>query len=112
MVGHQPMKEKTMGLIQTIAALKAAIDKSAADETDSAWHSAVRDAGLQSQGDKGDMGIDETFVGTAGGLTIRVRHTCRDTSRPFSMGPDRTRVRLEVVDGEKVLDSYTNGYES
>ncbi|WP_322965658.1 hypothetical protein [Sphingomonas fuzhouensis] len=101
-----------MGLIQTIAALKASIDKSAEEETDSAWNSAVQTAGLQSQGDKGDMGIDETFVGTADGLTIRVRHTCRDTSRPFAMGPDRTRVRLEVVDGDKVLDSYTNGYES
>ena len=98
-------------IIEAIATIRIAIDESATAESDSAWQSAVRAAGLTSQGDEGNVGIDEDYVGTFGPLELRVKYTWRDTSKTFSLGPDRTRVRLEICHGNTVLDSHTNGYQ-
>lgn len=100
-----------MGIIEAIAMIRAAIEQSSQQQDDAVWESAVAAAGLAPQGDKGQAGVDQEFLGTFGSLNLRVRHTCRDTSRTFSLGPDRTRVRLELRQGDVVLDSYTGGYE-
>lgn len=100
-----------MKIIEAITTIRNAIEASAFSESNGAWQSAVAAAGLQSQGDKGDMGIDEDFVGIFGGLELRVKHTWRDTSKTHQPGPDRTRVKLEVRQNGVTLDSYTNGYE-
>lgn len=98
-------------LIDAIRNIRAAIEASAADESDGKWAAAVGAEGLQSRGDKGTMGIDEDYEKAFGPVTLRVNHTWRDTSKTFAPGPDRTRVRLDVVVAGTVIDSYTNGYE-
>lgn len=100
-----------MKLLEAIITIKAAIDVSAAAKTDNAWRDAVTKAGLVSEGDKGTTGLDETYVATFGTVELRVRHTWRDTSKTFSPGPDRTRVALELRQGGKAIDTFTNGYE-
>lgn len=100
-----------MKVIEAIASIRAAIDVSAEAKNNHAWRSAVTTAGLKSQGDTGTMGIDEDYVENFGPLEVRVKHTMRDTSKPFSIGPDRTRITLSVSLNGAKLDSYTNGYE-
>ena len=101
-----------MKLLEAITSIKSAIDTSAEAKSDSAWKAAINAAGLVVQGDeKTGLYIDEEFVGSFGTFNVRVKHTCRDTSKTFSIGPDRTRVTLELIQDGKVVDSYTNGYE-
>ncbi|MGV1793562.1 hypothetical protein [Rhizobium sp. A37_96] len=100
-----------MEIIEAIVSIKAAIDTSVAAKTDSAWKSAVSAAGLVSQGDKGVTSLDESYIATFGPLQLRVNHTWRDTSKSFQLGPDRTKVTLDLIHNANVLDRYTNGYE-
>lgn len=100
-----------MTLIEAISSIKAAIDASASNQTDHHWKSAVSAAGLISQGDVGNTGIDESYQAAFGQYELKVRHTWKDTSRTFQIGPDRTRVELSLVYSGKVVDSYTNGYQ-
>jgi hypothetical protein len=100
-----------MKLIEAISTIRAAIDRSSEAKEDGAWARAVEDAGLKSQGNKGALHIDEDYLGDFGPLQLRVNWTCRDTSRTFSPGPDRTRLTLQVLHQGAVLDSYVNGYE-
>jgi hypothetical protein len=100
-----------MKIIDAITTIRSAIDACAETQDDHGWQSAVAAAGLQSQGDKGKAGIDEDYVGTFGPLELRVNYTWRDTSKAFQLGPDRTRVKLELRQNGTTLDSYTNGYE-
>ncbi|MBY3474071.1 hypothetical protein HFN78_24615 [Rhizobium laguerreae] len=102
-----------MKLLEAITSIKNAIDASAAAKSDSAWQAAVSAAGLvlEDGGRHGGLSIDEDYVATFGPLEVRVKHTMRDTSKAFAVGPDRTRVRLDLIHDGKVLDCYTNGYE-
>jgi hypothetical protein len=98
-------------LIDAIRNIRTAIESSAATGSDASWLAAVKAAGLQSQGDNGTTGIDENYEKAFGPVTLRVKHTWRDTSKTFAPGPDRTRVRLDVIVDGAVIDSYTDGYE-
>ena len=100
-----------MKIIEAITTLKNAIDLSVSKKSDAPWQIAAQNAGLASSGDNGTIGIDEDYVGTIGHFEIRIKHTCRDTSKPFSLGPDRTRIRLEILHNGKEIDNYTAGYE-
>ncbi|NEJ94345.1 hypothetical protein [Rhizobium ruizarguesonis] len=101
-----------MKLLDAITTIKAGIDTSAEAQDDLAWKAAVEKAGLVSQGDKGTTGLDETYSATFGPLELRVRHTWRDTSKTFQIGPDRTKLTLDLVHGGTSVDSYSNGYEA
>ncbi|SRR5258708_1624753 len=100
-----------MKIIEAITTIKAAMEKSAAERTDSAWQEAMTSVGLKSQGNKAQIGIDEDYVGIFSGLEVRLNHTWRDTSKAFAPGPDRTRLLLELRQGGSVLDSYKTGHE-
>lgn len=101
-----------MKLLEAITSIKNAIDASAEAKSDSAWQAAVSAAGLvvEDGGRHGGLSIDEDYVAAFGPLQVRVKHTMRDTSKSYSPGPDRTRVKLDLIHDGKVLDSYTNGY--
>ncbi|WP_205522764.1 hypothetical protein [Myxococcus eversor] len=93
--------------------LKLAMDESAETKSDAPWAVAARNAGLRMQPDTGDSEInDTTFSGNFGTLVVTLNHRWRDTSRTFQPGPDRITLRLEVRQGNSLLDSYTTGYDS
>lgn len=101
-----------MKLAETVTELKSAIDRSAEEQSDGPWQVAAERANLESQGDVGTTSLDESFVGHVENAKVTLQHTWRDTSKTFSPGPDRTRLRLTVEIDGKVVETHVNGWES
>jgi hypothetical protein len=57
------------------------------------------------------MGADERYLATFGPLELRFTYRWYDTSKAFSIGPDRTRLTREIIGSGKVLDEYRNSYD-
>ncbi|MFS2180081.1 hypothetical protein ACCC98_29710 [Rhizobium pisi] len=101
-----------MDLILAIRNIASAIEQSVETKSDANWKAAVASAGLVTTGDTGQTSIDERFERAFGPATLRFQHKWWDTSKTFSPGPDRTKLTLTLLYGDKVLSEYNGTYDT
>lgn len=92
--------------------IKAAMNASKREHDDAPWEAEILALGFKEYPDTGTVNLNVDHVlSLPDGLMLRLNHRWFDTSGPFSPGPDRTRLTLEVSVNGLIIDQYTVSWD-